>query len=84
MTGTVLQWLTITKTIIYSVHFMSENSHQDDQSVETPSSMAEILKKALATKNAQHTAVKNNANGLKKDYSIGMPPRGTRRAMGKR
>lgn len=55
-----------------------------DMTAETgKSSLNTLLKEALANKNKQQQAQKNTNKVDAKGKKIGMPPRGTRRSMGK-
>jgi hypothetical protein len=47
------------------------------------SSLTNLLKEALATKN-KNQQLQKNTKKIEKGQKIGMPPRGTRRSMGKR
>ena len=58
-------------------------SANTDTPEKAKSSLTDLLKEALATKN-KNQQLQKNSKKIDKGQKIGMPPRGTRRSMGKR
>ncbi len=61
----------------------TELSGNTDIPEKTKSNLTALLKEALAAKNKKQQ-LQNSTKKIEKGQKIGMPPRGTRRSMGKR